>query len=877
MASSPGGGVRPILILPALPPACYSTDMNRESDHRGKSFSIHLVIFFTGFTFLIYEVSWNRLLSLTLGTTVTASTIVLSSFMAGFGIGAYFWGRIANDRIQLGKILSALLTGIGITSALNYFILSLGLPLLYSALSRGGTPSQIVEMVAFAIATLLLFVPAFFMGAIFPLGSKIAVKSAVSIPAALGRLYAFETLGSALGGLVAGFILLGTLGQRNTFVFAIIINLSLAIWIFITKRFNPYEMPTQESADTGPAYSSKAKSRGVLGRTPMALKRTALMGAFVCGFAILSLQILWLRVFRIYLTNTSYTFALVSSLAILGLYTGSTIFKYIGHKNDNYQRSMYRIILLMSAVVLLGLMFLIYLPQALMFPFQTLWVHPLLRVLLLPFVAAILIVFPPSVCSGYAFPLACRMYTGRGQNISKDVGFVLMINTIGSVVGPIVAAFVLIPGLGAAISILLVVWLLAGTALLILHTQKSPRKPRLALGCLYAATALLLAVVIVKPDIKILPPSFCRFDHDILYYRESVEGTLTVGQDKGAGQATKYTFVNNSAVIGSTYDAIKVVKMIGHTPFFLGLDCKNALVIGFGIGVTTSAIASHPEVESIECVELVAGLGEAAVFYNDLNQNVMEDPRLKLVHGDGRHYLQMTSKKYDLISCDPTHPILGSGNLYTKDYFLLCLEHLNPGGMVSQYLPLHKLRLVDFLGIISTFHSVFPNSTVWLGHYHAMLLGSTDPIEIDFETWSANIEKIDIDVHFYSDPYHLAANLMLDGATIGKLPTQNRINTDDHSYTEFFAPACLDADNISRNLAFFMERPAGPVSIFKNIADAERMEHFVLGNQLLTKSLYYQLNGDNQRSLQFLRQACRSNPEDQEYPFLMQLYFNVSQ
>ncbi len=185
--------------------------------------------------------------------------------------------------------------------------------------------------------------------------------------------------------------------------------------------------------------------------------------------------------------------------------------------------------------------------------------------------------------------------------------------------------------------------------------------------------------------------------------------------------------------------------------------------------MTTSAIASHPEVESIECVELVPGLKDAAVFYRDLNRNVAEDPRLKIISGDGRHYLQRTSNTYDLISCDPTHPILGSGNLYTREYFMLCRKHLNPGGVVSQYLPLHKLRTRELMGIIGTFHSVFPNSTVWLGHNHAVLLGSLDPIQIDFEQWSASVAEIGQDPNFYIEPYHLAATLVLDGPTIDRL------------------------------------------------------------------------------------------------------------
>jgi len=264
------------------------------------------------------------------------------------------------------------------------------------------------------------------------------------------------------------------------------------------------------------------------------------------------------------------------------------------------------------------------------------------------------------------------------------VGTVLMINTTGAVLGPILTTFLLLPMLGASLAVLLIVILLAISALFILKTLKTNQPGKLTKYILYSVIVILIGVIFYQPDLRILPPSFHRFDREVLFYRESVEGALSVGQDKETGRDTKYTYVNNSVVIGSTYDAIKVVKMVGHFPFFLGLECKNVLVIGFGIGVTTSAIASHTEVESIECVELVKGLKDAAIYYNDLNHDVVNDPRLRIIPGDGRHYLQLTPNKYDLISCDPTHPILGSGNLYTKDYFALCKKHLNPGGMVSQ-------------------------------------------------------------------------------------------------------------------------------------------------------------------------------------------------
>jgi spermidine synthase len=846
--------------------------MKTTAENRVKPILIHLVIFLAGFTFLIYEVSWNRLLSLVLGTTVTASTIVLASFMAGFGVGAFIWGRFANRRTRIENLLAILLGGIGLFSAINYFLITVTIPSLYAFLAGSGLSNVWIELIVFGLTSGFLFIPAFLMGGVFPLVSKLAVGSSNRVASTLGRLYALETLGSTIGGLLTGFLFLGALGQMNTLILAVAINLSLAIWLFLTNQYN--QLPEKELPSVKSKHKDLAEKSDRIKNIPITdLRRTALIGAFICGFSILSLQMIWIRILRIYLTNTSYTFAMVSSLVILGLFTGSYLFKRTGERIGNHQHTMIRVIILMGVTTGFGLVLLIYLPQILMFPFQSALENPFARVLLLPFIAAILIIYPPAVFSGFAFPLACSMYTTGRKSISEDVGFVLMINTIGSVIGPIAAAFFLIPLLGVSVSVLLIISLLAGAALFILFGLKQSRQIGLVRNILLSVMAILFVVIILRPDIRILPPSFSRFDREVLFYRESVEGTLSVGQDRGAKSDTKYTYVNNSAVIGSTYDAVKVVKMVGHFPFFLGLECKDVLVIGFGIGVTTSAIASHPEVESIECVELVKGLEDAAVYYIDLNLNVINDPRLKMISGDGRHYLQMTQKKYDLISCDPTHPILGSGNLYTKEYFAMCKEHLNPEGMVSQYLPLHKLRTEELMGIIHTFRSEFPNCTVWLGHFHAVLLGSMNPIEIEFPEWATNIGHVSGDEYFYSDPYHLAATLVLDGKRIEQLTTESKINSDNKSYTEFFAPACLDQSNIARNLRFFMDNRVNINTVFSNINNTDRMARFEMGNNLLTESLFYKWSGDTERSLETLREACRVNPEDQEYPFLIKFAY----
>ena len=832
---------------------------------------ILFLVFLAGFSVLIYEVSWFRMLSLVLGATVSASTIVLVAFMAGFGLGAWYWGKTSGSRFKPLTLLPGLLISAGILGFGSYFLLDTGLPALYTMAAKAGFSITFSEILIFASSLILLFIPAFFMGGILPVASGLLIRSDTNLPGLMGNVYAWETIGSTLGGLAAGFILIRTFGQQNTIFIAAAINIISALpllYYFLQPEVEPipHLIPEEKKSGAVKASGAKIKVQGLQQK-----RYAALLGTFIFGLTVIGLQVAWFRIFRIYMTNTSYTFSLIASMVILGLFAGSRYFSAKGEKRVNIS-TMINLLLLTAAAILLGFGILMKLPELIMFPLAGDQDAYFLRIIVIPAISALLVIIPVTFLSGYAFPLACSLYSASYRDISSSIGRILLFNTAGSIIGPLITAFLLIPLRGAGLSVVFfIIPLLVAVFLLTVKPQVHQRAGVLKLISGVGASMLLL-IFIFSPKAKILPPSFTRFDREIIEYRETVEGTWVVGREPGGKGAALSTYVNNSAVIGSSYDAIKVVKMVGHLPFYTGLECKNVLVVGFGIGVTTSAIASHPEVESISCIELVAGLKDAAHYYSGLNNNIQNDPRLKVIPGDGRHYLQTTANKYDLISSDPTHPILGSGSLYTKEYFELCREKLNPGGMVSQYLPLHKLLPDDFLGIIKTFHSVFPSATVWLGQSHAVLLGSNGPLKVDFGQWSEKIAESVRDPYFYNNPYHLAACLVLDSAGIAQFPEHIRINTDNRPLTEFFRLSSFENGNMVLNLNYLDENRSNTSGIFSNIPDQEMMQRFVAGNKLFTKGIAADLQGNRRELLNMLRQASLVNPENEEYPFLIRFY-----
>lgn len=829
------------------------------------------VIFMAGFTTLLYEITWFRMMSLLLGATTKASVVVLAGFMAGLGIGAGYWGNKTSRKKSLGLMLAGLFLTTATSNLILYFLLKPVILQLYAipfAINTGLLNSLVV-----VVALILMAIPAFFTGGILPVGSALLKNSPLPDNKIIGKLYTAETIGSVAGGLLTGFIFLGLLGQQLTFILAVAINLTMALilYILVKDKITPPSITAKKVAPTATKNVSSINTSLLLAAT------------FIFGFSVMALQILWIRIFKTYLTNTSYSFALISSVVILGLFAGSAIFLRTYKPTFNGPRILFRTLLFTAVATLIGLLVLLRLPQMVIFPLASESAAYFSRIITLPLVASALVILPVTLLSGFAFPLICTLYNQNQAQIGQSVGKVMFWNTIGSVAGPIVAAFVLIPLAGQAWSLVMVgstltimAWLLRGQGEPSTKStnQRINSTRKLTVSKLhYLMPALAFAGIVLtlfSPQIKILPPSFSRFDKQVLAYHETSEGTYIVARETGNNAALS-TYVNNSAVIGSSYDAIKVVKMVGHLPFFAGLKGDKALVIGFGIGVTTSAIASHTEIKRIDCVELVEGLREVAHYYKGLNADIQHDPRVNMIGGDGRQFLLTTGEKYNLISSDPTHPVLGSGNLYTRDYFELCKQRLAPGGMVSQYLPLHKLRQEDFLGIIRTFHSVFPDATVWLGLNHAVLLSGAG--HIDFQEWSKRIASLNKDPYFYSNPYHLAANLIFDSTQIAGFPDNIRINTDNRSYTEFFKMSAFDENNLPNNLNFVNKHRADVFRVFNHVPDSAVMQRFILGNRLLTEGIYANLSGDRARFRQKLLEAIKANPGNEELPFLLRFHF----
>ena len=813
-------------------------------------------VFLSGFCFLVFEINLFRAISNLLGSTVTASTLVLSVFMGGYGVGALFLGKKATQNSNRVRFLSITLILLGLGGLFSYFTVNNFFSNIYENLYALGSGKAVANLLVYSIVVLCLLIPSFFMGGILPVATQLLSNTRQDISVKVGHVYALDTLGSAFGGLLTGFLLNRYLGQYQTVILSAVTLVFAGCFIIFKK----YDEENTQSITKDEEINENIPNKHV--------KIAALVTTLLFGFVVNGMQVLLIRAFKIYLINAVYSFTLITSLIILGLFIGSWTFKTMSKKKIFTTQTLIKTLLITGFLIPFILLIIINLPQWIMIPFSVVFKGEMFRVIGIPILATIITVLPLAFVSGFAFPLINALYATQLNNASEQIGKVMMFNTIGSVLGPLVTTFILIHFFGISRSVLI----LSGTVFVILlfliHFTKN-RKTNYIFGV--AGILLVTFFIISKKPLYILPPSYSTGNKKVIAIHEGIEGTYVIGEEVRRNNRILTTHVNNSVVMGTSYDAIKAVKMVGHLPFLLGLECKNALVVGFGIGVTTAAIGSHNSVENIDCVELIPGLTNVAHFYELINNNIHKDQRLHFRGDDGRHFLKTTNKKYDLISSDPTHPILGSGNIYTKEYFELCREHLTPNGMVSQYLPLHKLRLEDLLGIIKTFHVVFPNSSLWLGHYHGILIGSLESQNIDFQRWSANMATTSSDKLFYNNPYHIAASLIWDAAAINQITEPYIINTDNRAYTDYFAFSSLKEENLFVNLKFLNENRKEINRYFSNIEDTVLMTRYLKGNIYLTTGLFYNLQGNHQEFNRYLEKACMVNPENEEYPLLINL------
>jgi len=451
------------------------TEKNHFVDASSKILPLVLVCFFlSGFSGLIYEILWMRMIVKIIGGAPFAVSIVLTVFMGGLGVGSFIASRYI-DRImepmRLVRIYGILELVIGAYGLVLPLLLMLFRPVysvIYNQMFPYFMPYTLITFIGCAI---LLCLPVICMGATLPILCRFYVTSLSHVGTNTGRLYGLNTIGAAAGSLVCGFWLISFLGVRGSLIFAVVINAVIGFsCVYLSYRLKTTSWDKEEPAipEDGPDVGS-----GETGpwESPF-VTRAALLIFAVSGFCSMAYEVIWTKLLGLIVGPTTYSFTIVLVTFILGLALGSMIFGWLG---DRTGKAMQILIVtqIVAALSVLGISQLLGDSQ---FFFAKIIYHMKDNFVLLNLAKAATLFFFmifPTLCLGATFPLVGKIYTRSVSKVGSSIGFAYAINTVGAVLGSFCAGFILIPlvgkenGLSLVIALQLVTSLIIGALILI--------------------------------------------------------------------------------------------------------------------------------------------------------------------------------------------------------------------------------------------------------------------------------------------------------------------------------------------------------------------------------------------------------------------------
>lgn len=777
--------------------------MSRSNLHT----AIALLFVISGAVGLIYQVLWFKYLSLFLGNTTYAQTIVLATFMGGLAIGSAFWGRKADREPDLLMLYAWLELGIGlycvaypslIDAVQNLFVRTVvGL-----ALPSGGGAVLTLKLLA-SMGTLLF--PTILMGGTLPVLVRFTSQHLDEAGRNVAVLYFLNSFGAVIGAGLAGFFFVRILGLGVTMYSAASVSLLIGLIALALMRLR------QRWTDEQTPMAESGNEQGVF---PERQVTAAIVVAGMSGMAAMIYEVTWVRLLIPVLGSSTYSF----SLMLVGFISGITIGSLI--VSSLVQRSARLIQLLAWCQFGIVGALVITIPLYARIPY-TFWkmAHILVRTdatypifLVLQFIFCIGIMIVPTVFLGMSLPVATRIAARGLRVLGRSVGNVFSINTLGTVIGSLAAGLLLIPiiGMKHAMEVGIVLNLSAGILAFWSDTRAPTTRrvvvPVLASAGLTAYLALapqwsqgaMLSGVFRQVNSNVPPPlSYERFMEaaektHVLYYREGTSATVGVIEGISDAGSQRVLIINGKADASSVGD-LPTQVLLGELPLLLQQSPKSALVVGLGGGVTAGSILRHP-VDRLDCVEISPEVVEASAYFEETSGAPLRDPRMHLHVEDALAFLKVTPQKYDVIVSEPSNPwIAGIGSLYTTEFFEACKRRMNPGGIMVQWFHLYEMDDELFRMVLRTFRSSFRSVTVWQPMTtDVILVGTEQPFKPDMEVLTARLQqpavREDLRRVGLDDPKLILSLQMLSDHSVVYFRGTGPLNTEDHPRLEYEAP-----------------------------------------------------------------------------------------
>lgn len=685
----------------------------------------------SGCAALIYEIVWFQLLELVIGSSAVSMGVLLGTFMGGMCLGSLLLSRVVSTRQHPLRVYALLELGIAAAG----IVILIAIPIagsVYVSVVGHGLPGILLRG---AICAVCLLPPTFLMGATLPAIARWIETTPQGI-SWLGFFYGGNIAGAVLGSLLAGYYFLRVYDMATATYIAVGINLVVATAALVLAG----RTARKASSDSPPADRAERLPGSWTVYTVIALS----------GLCALAAEVTWTRLLSLLLGMTVYTFSLILAVFLAGLGIGSSVGSVIARKTANPRLALGACQLLLTAaiawtayLIACALPYWPINPSLSISPWFTFQVD---------LVRCLIAILPAACLWGASFPLALASVALPGQDPGRLVGSVYAANTIGAIIGALGASMVAIPLAGTQQSQRLLI-ILSGIAGLLLfepfREDPASEKPQArSLGILRKVSIVAPAVLAAWLALAVapVPPLLVAYGRyvatwigkaDIIYTGEGINASVAVSQlDDGV----RNFHISGKVEASSESQDMRLQRMLGHIPALFHPKPHAVLIVGCGAGVTAGSFVVHPDVDRIVIAEIEPLIPTVvAKYFSQENNNVVRDPRVQVIYDDARHYVLTTTEKFDVITSDPIHPwVKGSATLYSKEYFEMVKEHLNPGGVVTQWVPLYESDLDVVKSEIATFFEVFPNGTIWSNErngkgYDVVLLGQAGPTKIDVD------------------------------------------------------------------------------------------------------------------------------------------------
>jgi spermidine synthase len=761
----------------------------------------------SGATGLIYEVLWARMLGLVFGATTLAVSTVLAAFMGGLALGSAVAGRLADRITRPLRVYGLIEIGVAVYALLVPLLFTV-VDNLYAFIWQHFQPGFFVfSLWRFVLSCALLLVPTSLMGATLPVLSAALLRSAKRSSNSVTQLYACNLVGAILGTLVAGFVLLPSIGVRATIIVAASLNIIVGVIAIFAER--------RGGAAATSGQQAEIEVEAVVAETDVvAGRRFWLFCAVASGFVTISTQVAWTRVLAMVIGSSTYAFSIVVALFLIGLAGGAW---FIGRSNyaTKLRTSIMTIELLNAASLFLSLLVINRIPNILVYLGLRLQVSSWGGLLLLQIMCASLLVLAPALLMGMVMPVVLVWASTDRESSVRLVGRSYAINTIGAIAGAFMTGFILIPLTSTKHTLLFcaaICVIVAGVAYV---PRPTTGDSQLLRGISIGATVLIIILLfITAPTMNLADLSIGAYDslvrvlaktregvkddqnqtgpaeHRLLMYEEGPTATVSVRKD----WETTSLAINGRANASDREDMPTQV-MLGQLPVLVAPSIRNGLVIGLASGVTVGAVLQSP-IESLDCVELERATIPASRFFEHVNNRPLNDPRLHLIIDDARTYLRVSQKRYDMIISEPSHPwVPGVANLFTREFFEMTRDRLSDEGVFVQWVQIYQLSTETLRSVLATYQGVFPHVLVFrVGGVDKgkdlLLIGSNKPLNLDKLTervadprMSAEIARVNLKSESDVRAWYVCDETTLRAAVAGA-----KINTDDNMHIETTVP-----------------------------------------------------------------------------------------